>query len=122
MVGRIKAQAGQDPVGVGLHGVAAELLEPGLGLAELNQQTVLLVARRLADPGAQGLDASGQLSDRPGAQHGLFEHRPTDFVRELLREVADTEVPGSVDLAGVGFLQADDGFDEGGFAGSVAAH
>ena len=59
VVGRVKAQAGQDPVGVGLHGVAAELLEPGLGLAELNQQAVLLVARRFADPGAQGLDAPG---------------------------------------------------------------
>ena len=52
VVGRVEAQPRQDPVGVGLYGVAAELLEPGLSLAELDQHPVLLVARRLADLGA----------------------------------------------------------------------
>ena len=44
VVGGVEAQSGQDAMGLGLDGIAAELLEPGLGLSVVGQQAFCLGA------------------------------------------------------------------------------
>ena len=122
VVGGVETEPGEDPVGIGFHGVAADLFETRLGFSELGQQVALFVAGGRANAFSEVLDACRQLGDRPSTQHHLFEHRPAGLDGEFLGEVADPQVAGSVDLAGVGLLEADDGLDQRGLAGAVTAH
>ena len=81
VVRRVESQSGEDPVGVGLHGVPADLLEAGLGFAEVVQGPNLVGPGGLADPDSQGLDLVGQFRDGTGTQHHLLEYRPTGLGR-----------------------------------------
>ena len=122
VVRRVESQPGEDPVGVGLHGVPADPFEVRLGFAEVGQGPNLVGPGCLADPDSQGFDLVGQFRDGTGAQHHLLEDRPSGLGWQFLGQVADPEVPGAVDLAGVSVLDADDGLDQGRLAGAVPAH
>ena len=77
MIGGVETEPGEDPVGISLHGVAADLFEARLGLSELGQQMALFVAGGRTDAFSEVLDAGRQFGDRSSTQHHLFEHRPT---------------------------------------------
>ncbi len=112
-----EAEAAEDAFGLGLQGVAAELLEAGLHLAVLVEHAGVT----LGQAAFQVLEALVQLGQRAAAVEGLVEHRALRVDRLVLGEVADAQVGRTVDLARVGSLQADHDLQQGGLAHAVGA-
>jgi hypothetical protein len=119
---RVKAEAGQNPVGLGLDGVTTDLLEPGLGLSVLGQDQLLFRSGCRAQLLAQVLNPVRQDRHLLGTQHHLFKHAASRLCREFLWEVADSKVLRAVHLAGIGLVHADQDLEKGRLPGAVSTN
>ena len=119
---RVEAKACQNPVGFCLDGVAPDLFESGLGLTELSQHAFLFWPYRRSQLLSEVVDPVRQEGHLLSSQHNLFEHTAARLCRQLLWQVADTQVSWPVNLADVGLVESNQDFQEGGLSGSVSAY
>ena len=82
-------EAGEHPVGLGLDGVAAELLEAALELAVAGDHLVGLVAGGSGHPILQLGQLPLELGDVLGASQRLLQHGALLLGREVLGEIAE---------------------------------
>ena len=107
--------------GARLEGVAAQLLEPRLGLAVGREDPVVLGAGGRGDAVGEVVEGGLEVADVLGAGQHLLDHRAGRMVRQLLGQVADAQVLRAVDLARVGRADPDEDLDQRGLALAVAA-
>lgn len=108
-----EGQAGEDALGLGFQGVAAQG-------GKLTHGFVVGVALRIASGLALGDDAP-PLRELRGGGRGEFEDALLCHGRGLLREVADGGVALAAHAAGIGLDLAENDGEEGGFARAVGA-
>ena len=120
-VGVGEPQPGQDPVGLGLDGVPAPLLEGRLGVAELPQKPVMLGAAGGGDTVLELLDAPGQVNDTAGAPQRLVERRTVGRLGAVLGQVGQRQGGRAGHGAAVGPLLAGQDLQQGRLARAVAA-
>ena len=121
-VARREAQAVQDGLGFRLDGVTTEHLEAVLGLAVGRQDPVVLDAGGAAHPVGERGELVLELADLGRAPQHRVEHRAPRDLGQLLGQEADAQVLGTVHVARVGRLLAEQDLDERRLAGAVVPH
>ena len=117
-----EAEAGENFACARLEGVAVELVEAALDLAEALHQFVELIGEgRICQLVFELFELVGHRGDRACPPHGLFEDRAFVHFADVLLEVAERDAAIDGDGAFVGNLLLHDVAEEGRFPGAVGA-
>ena len=122
-IGRFKAEAGEDLLGVALELVAPKMLKAILDAAVFLEKGIDALPRlgNLGDLELQFLCALAHGSDLAGRGHDLGEDARGRIEVRLLLEIAHLRVFGELHGAAVGRIDTHDELEHGGLAGAVGS-